>query len=80
MAGFLHDLRARVEILIDPMAEAHQLGVAILVLHFADEGRNILGMPDLGEHLQHGLIGATMRRAPKGRDTCRDAGEGVRAS
>ena len=36
-------------------------------------------MPNLGEHLQHGFIGATMRRAPKGRDTRRDAGKGVGA-
>ncbi|EKX66764.1 hypothetical protein STRIP9103_03230, partial [Streptomyces ipomoeae 91-03] len=77
--GSLDDLGARVEVLVDPVAEAHQTDAVLLVLHLADEGVDVAaGVADALQHLQHGLVGAAVQRAPERGDTGRDRGEHVR--
>src|SRR6185437_13667003 len=62
VAGFLDDLRARIVVLVDPVAEAHQLRVVSLVLHVGQEIRNVFDVADVGEHFQHRLIRAAVGR------------------
>ncbi len=69
MTGRLHDLRARVEVLVHPVAKAHQAHAAVLVLHLGDEFGNVVLVPDFSQHFQHGFVGAAMGRPPQGRDT-----------
>ena len=68
MAGLAHQLGARVVVLVDPVAEAHQLDVAVLVLHLLDELADLLDathLLDVAQHVQRGLVGAAVRRAPQ---------------
>jgi hypothetical protein len=75
--ALLHHLGARVEVLVDPVAEAHEAERVVLVLGLGDELRDAVGRADLAQHLQAGLVRAAMRRAPEAGDAGRDAGEGV---
>jgi hypothetical protein len=78
-AHLAHELGARIEVLVDAVAEAHQLEGVVLVLG----ARNVLAdardVVDFLEHLQAGLVGTTVRRAPEAGDAGRDAGVGVGA-
>jgi hypothetical protein len=48
------------------VAEAHELDALLLVLHPLDERVDVTAVAvDLVEHLQNGLIGATVERAPQ---------------
>ena len=60
------------------MAEAHQADAVLLVLHLLHEvlGRDALRL-DLPEHVQHGLVGATVQRAVEGVDAGGHRGEQV---
>ena len=44
MAGLAHHLGARIVVLVDAMAEAHQADFAVLVLHPGDEIRNLVAV------------------------------------
>ena len=79
MAGGLHDFRARIVVFIDPVAEAHEPDVAVLVFYLGNEIGNFADVADFGEHFQHGFVGAAMRRAPQAGDAGGDAGERVGA-
>ncbi|MND83130.1 hypothetical protein D3C80_749800 [compost metagenome] len=61
------------------MAKAHQLERIVLVLRLGDELVDVRYVADLVQHAQHGFVGATVGRAPEGRDTGCDTGEGVGA-
>ena len=61
------------------MAEAHQAGVVLLVLHAAQEARDVLLAADLVQHVDHGFVGAAVARAPQRGDAGGDAGERVGA-
>ena len=75
----LHDLGARIVVLVDAMAEAHQADFAVLVLHLLDEVRNLVDRADLGQHRQRRLVGAAMGRSPQAGDAGGDAGERIGA-
>ena len=75
---FLDDAGARVVVLVDPVAEAHQLDAFFAVLDLADELADVVvALADLLEHLQHGLVGAAVQRAPQRVDAAGDRGEQV---
>ena len=77
--GLLHDAGARIVVLVDPVAEAHQAERIVLVLRLGDVMRNAIGRADLLQHLQRRLVGAAMGGAPQAGDAGRDAGERVGA-
>ncbi len=79
VAGPLHDLGARIVILVDAVAEAHQPERIVLVLGPGDIFRDVVGRADLGQHLERGFIRAAMRRTPQTGDAGRDAGERIGA-
>ncbi len=79
VAGLLHDLGARIVVLVDPVAEAHQAEGIVLVLGALDEFGDAADRADLGEHLERGLVGAAMRRAPQAGAAGGDAGERIGA-
>ncbi len=79
MAHLADDLRARIEILVDAVAEAHEPEVARLVLGQVEILRDVVGGPDLLEHREHGLVGAAMGRAPERRHAGRDRCVRIRA-
>ena len=64
MAGRAQNRGARVVVLVDAVAEAHELEGVSLVLGAIDELRDARLGADLREHLEHCFIGATMRRTP----------------
>ncbi len=59
------------------MAEAHQPERIILVLRTRDEFGDAVGRADLAQHVERGLVGAAMRRAPQSGDAGSDAGERI---
>ena len=79
VAGPLDDLGARIVVLIDAVAEAHQPLAAVLVLGRGDEPRAVVaGLVDFFQHLEHGLVGAAVERAPEGANAGRRAGKQIR--
>jgi len=54
-AYLLHELCARVCILVDAMAESHQAEGVRLVFCASDESRDVLLGTDLTQHAQHSL-------------------------
>ena len=79
MAGLLHDLGARIVVLVDAVAEAHQAERIVLVLGALDVLRDAVDGADLLQHLERGLVGAAMGRAPQAGDAGGDAGERIGA-
>ena len=77
MASLLNQPRARIIVLVNAMAEAHQHGVIFPDLHTLQELRNVLHVTDMIQHLQHGLVGAAVCRAPQRGDAGRDTGKRV---
>src|ERR1700722_20360682 len=77
MGGALHDLGARIIVLVNAMAEAHQAKRIVLVLRLGDVFGNVLDPSDLAQHLERGLVGAAVGWAPKASDTGGDAGERI---
>ena len=65
VGALLEHAGARVVVLVDAMAEAHQPRMAVLVLRLLDELGDAVDAADLGQHLDHGLVGAAMRRPPQ---------------
>ena len=79
VAGLLDDLGARIVILVDAVAEAHQPLAAVLVLGGGDELRAVVaGLVNVLQHLEHRLVGAAVQRTPQGADAGGGAGEQVR--
>src|SRR3546814_1973652 len=74
--GLLHHLRARIVILVDAVAEAHQAERVLLVLGASDIFGDAVGRADLAQHVERGLVGAAMGRAPEAGDARGDAGGG----
>ena len=63
------------------MAEAHEADALGLVLGVGDEARAVVaGSVDLLEHLDDGLVGAAVQRAPEGADAGGDGREEVGAA
>src|SRR5829696_3256061 len=61
VGGALDDGGARVVVLVDPVAEAHELDAFLLVLDALDEGVDVAAVvADLLEHLEDGLVRATV--------------------
>ncbi len=68
VAGLLDDLHARVEVLVDAVAEAHQPRRVVLVLGALDElARRDALVADPHQHLDHRLVGAAVAAAPRAR-------------
>ena len=79
VAGLLHDLGARIVVLVDAMAEAHQAEGIVLILGALDEFGNAIDRADLAEHLQRRFVGAAMGGPPQAGDAGGDAGERIGA-
>ena len=77
VAGLLHHRRARVIVLIDPVAEAHQPVFAIL--HALDVFGDAIDSADFHQHVQRLFVGAPMRGTPQAGDAGRDTGKRVGA-
>ncbi|MNK98430.1 hypothetical protein D3C87_1187920 [compost metagenome] len=82
LAGFLHQLGARIVVLVDAVAKAHQAHARVLVLdllhELADLGDAAVGL-QFFQHLQAGFVGAAVSRAPQASHAGRDGGERVGA-
>ena len=82
VAGFAHQLGARVVVLVDAMTEAHQAHAGILVFHFCDEfadpGDTAIAL-DVVEHVECSFVRAAVRRAPQAGDAGRDGRERISA-
>ena len=79
MAGLLHDFRARIVVLIDPVAEPHQPKAVVRVFGPADVLWDAFGFADFAQHVQRSFVGAAMGWPPQTRTAGRDAGEGIGA-
>lgn len=77
VAHFLHHLRAGVVVLVDSVAEAHELEVVTLILGPIQILLNVIFVADLLQHLQDCLVGSAVVGAPECGDPGGDAGEGV---
>lgn len=73
----LHDLAARVKRLVHAVPKPHEAKRVFLVLGARDKLRDAVNAANLLQHLQHGLIGATMGRTPQRSDAAGHTGEGV---
>ena len=71
----LDDPGPRVVVLVDPVAEAHQLLLA--VLHALEEVGDVVDRLDPAQHPQHRLVGAAVERAVERRDAGRDRRVGI---
>ena len=71
----LDDPRPRVVVLVDAVAEAHQLLLA--VLHALEEVGDVLGRLDPAQHPQDGLVGAAVKRPVQRGDSGRDRRVGI---
>ena len=67
--------RPRVVVLVDAVAEAHQLLLA--VLHALEEVGDVVDRLDPAQHPQHRLVGAAVQRAVEGGDAGGDRRVGV---
>ena len=79
MRRVLHDLRARIVILVDAMAKTHETGVLVPVLDPIDEGSDLARVANLGEHLERRFVGAAMGGPPEAGNSCGNAGERIGA-
>ena len=79
MRGLLHDFGARVVIFINAMSKTHQAERIVLVLGLVDIFGNAVHRANFGQHLQGGLIGASMRGTPQAGNASGNAGERIGA-
>src|ERR1700719_5404274 len=75
----LHDLGARIVVLVDPMPKTHQAKAVLRVLGATDVFWNPVGRADLGQHVKGCFVRAAVSRAPKASAARRDAGERIGA-
>ena len=73
VARLAQHLGARVVVLVHPVAEAHEPERVLPVLGAVDELGNAVDRTDFGEHGEHRLVGATVRRSPQAGDAGGDA-------
>ena len=81
VAGLTHQLRTRIVVLVDPMTEAHQLHIRVLVFNLGDELANFLDTTitlNVLQHLKRRFIRATMCRTPQAGNTRGDTGKRIR--
>src|SRR5579875_2871675 len=71
----LDDLPARIEVLVDPVAESHEPPLA--GLHLLDDLGHALDRPDLAQHADDLLVGAAVARPRERRAGSGDHGVGV---
>src|SRR5439155_19902592 len=64
LGDLLDDGRPRVEVLVDPVAEAHQ--PQLTALHAVDVGRDVVHRADVAQHPQHLLVRAAVQGAVQG--------------
>mmetsp|Transcript_27645 Transcript_27645/g.46274 ORF Transcript_27645/g.46274 Transcript_27645/m.46274 type:complete len:228 (-) Transcript_27645:900-1583(-) len=64
---------ARIVVLVDAMAEAHEAHAVLLVLHLAHKLCHVLLLADLRQHVDHRLVGAAVRGPPQASDASRHA-------
>ena len=79
VAGLLHHLGARIVVLVDAVAEAHQAEAGVLVLGLLHVFGNAIDGADLLQHVERGFVGAAVRGAPQAGDAGGDAGERIGA-
>ena len=82
VAGFAHQLGARVVIFVHTMTKTHQPHIGILVLHLGNEFTDFFDAAvalDVIEHAQRGLIRPAMRRPPQARHAGGNGGKGIGA-
>ena len=65
MAHLANDRRARIEVLVNAVTEAHQAERIVLVFRLFDVLADLADITDLFEHVEHGFIGAAVCRAPQ---------------
>src|SRR6266853_3478085 len=75
VSDVLDDTGARIVILVDAMAESHELDFA--GFDALDEVGNFLDRANLHEHVQNFFVGAAVQRTVEGRDRRRRGGVGV---
>ena len=79
MAGFAHQRRTRIEVLVNAMTKAHQAEGIVLVFGLFDIFVDIIDAADFAQHAQHGLVCTAMGGAPEARDPGGNAGKRVGA-
>ncbi len=72
MRHLADDRGARIEVLVNAVAEAHEAERVVLVLGLREVLVDLADVADLVEHLEHGLVGPAVRGPPQRRDACRD--------
>ncbi len=75
--GLLHDLRARIEILVDAVTEAHQAERIVLVLGALDKFGNTIRRSDFAQHVERRFIRTAMGRTPQASDAGSDTSERI---
>src|SRR3546814_1300881 len=73
--GLLHHRGARIIVLVNPVAKAHQAERIVLVLGAGDIFRNPVGRANFPQHVERSLVRAAMRRAPQTRSEERRVGK-----
>jgi hypothetical protein len=66
VAHLADDRRARIKVLVDAVTEAHQAERIVFVFGLLDVLAYLADITDLLKHLEHSLVGTTVRRAPQG--------------
>ena len=79
MCRLAHHGRAWIVVLVDAVPEAHQAEAVILVLGLFDIFRDAVHAADFVQHVEAGLIGAAMARAPQTSHASGNGREWVRA-
>src|SRR6516162_7124984 len=77
MTGLLHDLGARIVVLVDPVPKAHEPEGIVLVLGALDELGDAPDRPDFRKHLERGFVGAAVGGPPQAGAACGDTGEWI---
>ena len=68
LAGFLHELGARVVVFVNAVTKTHQLNAGVFVFDLLDEVADFLDAAvflDVAQHVERCFIGAAVGRAPE---------------
>ena len=65
MRHLANDDRARIEVFVDTMPEAHKTERVVLVLGLLDILANLADITNFLEHVEYGLVGASVCGAPE---------------
>ena len=77
MTGFAHDLGARIEVLVNPMTEAHEAERVVCVLRLLDIFVDIRLVADFGKHVENGFVRPAMCGTPQAGNASGNTGEGI---